>query len=155
MLKSKRLKANNVKIAALSNGPEYSTHQVQFDVPISKRDSLSDGNFWPMGVVVRKWKGRLDRSRHEFYHRRLELRGIGHGITRARIEQHLRSKIYNGVEFVDLVSSDVVDGKCTVDMKVRFESKEKLSLKKAVFPDKVKVKWLPTILKASGDWVLV
>lgn len=152
LLKQKRLKATNVKILDLSSGPKYSTHQIQLDVPISKTNFWSDENFWPTGVYVRRWKGRLARDLHDFYHRRLELSGIGQEITKDRVEQHLKTKIYNGVDFISLVSSDVVRGKCVVDLKVRFDIKDKLVIKNSTFPDGVKGKWLSTKIKASRDW---
>jgi len=142
LLKRKSLKASNIKVVNLSNFQKHSTYQIQLDIPVEKQDFWRDYDFWPCGVLVRKWKGSLTRGSHRWFERKLQISGIGMDITKDRIEKHLRSKVYADVEFNELTVSNVSGGKCIVDLKVAFDVRGKIVLKQDLFPANVKLRWL-------------
>lgn len=142
LLRRKCLKASNIKITNLHNCQKYSTYQIQLDISVEKQHFWKDDDFWPYGVWVRKWKGALTRGTHELFRRRLELTGIKKSIGKDRIQKHLTSRVYNGVEFVRLEISEVLDSRRLVDMQVPFAERDKVQLKSEEYPDGVKARWL-------------
>merc|ERR1712076_1042 len=141
--KRKLVKAQNIKFTKLSQSINFSTYQLVCEVDIAKRDFWRGGDFWPVGCLVRRWKGKLDLVERNSISKRLEIIGIKSDVTTARITNHIKSKIYDGITFKSFKCGQIDNGKLFIDLEVGLKDGNALfNLHRSLYPDGITVKWL-------------